>query len=218
MSFNHQWMQTLILLRQLLNTTTLVGEDTDLLILLLHYSRTDKEVIYFRSDANKQLKERKVYNINLLKETLGTDLCNELLFVHAYSGCDSTSRIFGIGKESAFQKLVKSDPVMKSCASAIIPQNKSQEDISYLGKNLMVDIFGGKSNDTLSSLRHVIFTKKVANAQALFTSERLPPTSPSSLCHVICGTQSHDLTLYCRRPRYKYPRTNHIGKQPKQIV
>ena len=164
-------------------TTTLVGEDTDLLILLLHYSRTDNEVIYFRSDANKQLKERKVYNITLLKETLGKDLCDELLFIHAYSGCDSTSRIFGIGKKSAFQKLVKSDPVMKSCASAFILPNKSQEDISYLGENLMVDLFGGKSNETLSSLRHVIFTKKVANAQTFVTSERLPPTSPATRFH-----------------------------------
>ena len=41
--------------------TTLVGEDTDLLILLLHYSRTDNKIIYFRSDANKQLKEHKLY-------------------------------------------------------------------------------------------------------------------------------------------------------------
>ena len=149
MSFSHQGMQTLILLRQLLNdriiASQLVGEDTDLLILLLHYSRTDNEVIYFRSDANKQLKERKVYNINLLKETLGKDLCNELRSVYAHSGCDSTSRIFGIGKKSAFQKLVKSDPVMKSCASAFILQNKSPEDISYLGESLMVDLFGGKS-------------------------------------------------------------------------
>ena len=56
------------------------------------------------------------YNINLLKETLGDDVCHELLFIHAYLGCDSTSRIFGIGKKSAFQKLVKSDPVIKSCA------------------------------------------------------------------------------------------------------
>ena len=79
MSFSHQGMQMLISLRQLLNdpiialqrwlvrgdadvdiikatversrhcTTTLVGEDTDL---LLHYSRTDNEIIYFCSDAN----------------------------------------------------------------------------------------------------------------------------------------------------------------------
>ena len=33
-------------------TTTLVGEATYLLILLLHYSKTDNEIIYFRSDAN----------------------------------------------------------------------------------------------------------------------------------------------------------------------
>ena len=79
-------------------TTTLVGEDTYLLILLLHYSSTDTENTYFRSDANKQSKERRVYNINLLKEIIGADVCTKLMFVHAYSGCDSTSRIFGIGK------------------------------------------------------------------------------------------------------------------------
>ena len=31
---------------------------------------------------------------DLLTETLGNDLCNKLLFVHAYSGFNSTSRIF----------------------------------------------------------------------------------------------------------------------------
>ncbi len=85
-------------------STTLVGEDTDLMILLLHYSRTDDNVIYFRSDAKKQ---SKVYNITLLKEKLGDDVCSHLLFVHAYTGCDSTLRIFGIGKKLAFQKLIK---------------------------------------------------------------------------------------------------------------
>ena len=78
---------------------------------------------------------------------------------------------------------MKSDPVMKSCASAFILQNKSQEDILYLGKNLMVDIFGGKSNDTLSSLCHIIYIKKVATAQAFVTPERLPPTSPATRFH-----------------------------------
>jgi len=58
---------------------------------------------------------------------------------------------------------------MKSCASAFILQNKSQDDISDLGKDLMVDVFGGKSNDTLSSLRHIIFTNKVATAKVFVT-------------------------------------------------
>ena len=74
---------------------------------------------------------------------------------------------------------------MKSCASAFILQDKTnlKEDISDLVEKLMVDLFGGKFNDTLSSLRHVIFTKKVANAQAFVNSERLPPTSPATGFH-----------------------------------
>ena len=88
-------------------TTTLVGEATYLLILLHHYSKTDNEIIYFRSDANKQSKEHRVYTINLLKETLGDDVCNGLLFLHAYSGYDSTSRIYGIGKKSSFKTNLK---------------------------------------------------------------------------------------------------------------
>ena len=47
----------------------------------------------------------------------------------------------------------------------------------------MVDLFGGKSNDTLPSLRHIIFIKKVATAQAFVTLERLPPTSPATRFH-----------------------------------
>ena len=38
----------------------------------------------------------------------------------------------------------------------------------------MVDLFGGKSNHTLSSLRHIIFTNKVATAKAFVTPEQLP--------------------------------------------
>ncbi|KAH3860436.1 hypothetical protein DPMN_023335 [Dreissena polymorpha] len=34
------------------STTTLIGEDTDLLILLLHVSKRDNTTIYFRSNVN----------------------------------------------------------------------------------------------------------------------------------------------------------------------
>ena len=50
----------------------------------------------------------------------------------------------------------------------------------------MVDLFGGKSKDTLSSLRHINFTKKVATAKAFVTPERLPPTSSTTTFHSLC--------------------------------
>jgi len=78
---------------------------------------------------------------------------------------------------------VKSHPFTKSYASAFIVQNKSQEDISELGKELMVDLFGSKSKDALSSLRHINFTKKVASAKAFVTPRKASRTSSATAFH-----------------------------------
>ena len=94
------------------HSTTLIGEDTDLLILLLHYADTDPDIkdLYFRSDKTCATK---VHDINRLKAIIGPDICSQLLFIHAFIGCDSTSRIFGIGQKTALKKLVKCQPIIK---------------------------------------------------------------------------------------------------------
>src|SRR6218665_2084657 len=87
-------------------STTLIGEDTYLLVLLLYYAASDCKDLYFRSDKDKV--KPFVYNIKVLKRLLGDDVCSDLLFAHALSGCDSrpTSgiRIYGGGKKSIFKK------------------------------------------------------------------------------------------------------------------
>lgn len=82
--------------------TTVTGEDTDLLILLLHHSGIDNKDIYFRSDKGKPI----VYDIRGLTTCLGDDASAQLSFAHAFTGSDTTSRIFGVGKESLFQKII----------------------------------------------------------------------------------------------------------------
>ncbi|KAH3797361.1 hypothetical protein DPMN_150941 [Dreissena polymorpha] len=72
---------------------------------------------------------------------------------------------------------------MKLCASSFFLPNQFQEEISNLGKGLMVELFGGKSNDSSESLRHNIFTKKVTSAETFVTPERLPPKSHTTICH-----------------------------------
>ena len=74
-------------------STTLLGEDTDLLVLLLFYAESSSHDLYFRSEKNKE--KFRVYNIKILKQLFGTDICSVLLFAHAFSGSDTTSRIFG---------------------------------------------------------------------------------------------------------------------------
>jgi len=74
---------------------------------------------------------------------------------------------------------------MKARASTFILGNSSSDDITHLGKDLMISLFGGrpKPDDTLLSMRHVTFSKKVATGKASVAPEMLPPTSPATNFH-----------------------------------
>ena len=81
------------------------------------------------------------------------------MFIHALTGCDTTSRIFRVGKKTAFQKLVKGDPVLRSCANALIVPNQTTEVTDDLGCQVMAVLFGGKCTDSLAAMQYNIFTK-----------------------------------------------------------
>jgi len=84
-------------------------------VLLLHYaSPSDGTKLYFLSD---KASHTGVYDIKVMKQVTGSEICQSLLFLHAFTGCDTTSRIFGIGKKSALQKLITCDPVLQSFAN-----------------------------------------------------------------------------------------------------
>ena len=75
--------------------TTLIGDDTDLLVLLCFHADVTRNGLYFRSEGKQTTKTLRVWYIVWLKSKLDPEL---LPFVHAFSGCDTTSRLFGIGK------------------------------------------------------------------------------------------------------------------------
>ena len=82
-----------------LSSTTLIGEDTDLLVLLLYHTHVSDD-LYFRSDRGKG----PAFDIKAMKEILKVEICDRLLFVHAITVCDTTSRIFGIGNNQSSKK------------------------------------------------------------------------------------------------------------------
>ncbi|KAL2082773.1 hypothetical protein ACEWY4_022591 [Coilia grayii] len=166
----------------LLHPTTVIGEDTDLLVLLLYYAQGSNN-LFFRSDRSKAAGSPKVYDINHIKLVLGHEVCSQLLFLHAMTGCDTTSRIFGVGKKIALQKLLQGDPFLQSCANAFIIPNQTAEVIDELGCQGMAVLFGGKHTDSLATLRHKTFSKKVASASSFVASERLPPTESATKLH-----------------------------------
>ena len=87
--------------------THLIGEDTDLLVLLCYYVRQDAHRLIFRSDSRYSTVKPKVWDIQKTKTPLGKETCKLLPLSHALTGCDTTSRIFGISKPAVLKVLLK---------------------------------------------------------------------------------------------------------------
>ena len=84
--------------------TILVGDDTDLLVLLLYYCKMNAQDLFFKPEPKQQSNKRCVWNIKQTKSALGPDTCSNILFVHAFLGCDTTSRVNGIGKAQSMKQ------------------------------------------------------------------------------------------------------------------
>ena len=83
--------------------TVLIGDDTDLLVLLLYHDEPRKNM-FFAPEPKKNAKSR-VWDIKQVKSDLGSFICKHILFAHAISGSDTTSRLFGLGKGTILKKL-----------------------------------------------------------------------------------------------------------------
>ena len=95
--------------------TVLIGEDTDLLVLLLYHAKCQHKKIFFMPESKKSSKVR-IWNIKESKEKLGTFMCKHILFLHAFLGTDTTLRIYGFGK-AALMKKIKSNNTLQQAAN-----------------------------------------------------------------------------------------------------
>lgn len=164
--------------------TVLVGDDTDLLVLLcFHHKMSAPHNVYFMPEPKKgSLLPRKYLNIGLVVEKLGESVCGNILFAHAILGCDTTSRLFGIGKAVGLT-LLKNNDIF--CQQAVVfgNPNSTPAEIVAAGEKALVCIYKGKSTDTLDSLRFARFQEKVATNKASVHPKVLPPTSAAAKYH-----------------------------------
>ena len=94
---------------------------------------------------------RKVWNVKKTKSALGLDVCSNILFVHALLGCDTTSRILGIGKPVVLRKL-KTDAHFRVQAAVFSNTAAAKEDIIAAGERALVCLYNGRSGESLDFL------------------------------------------------------------------
>ena len=81
---------------------------------------------------------------------LGYDVCENLLFVHAILRCDTTSRVFGIGKCTALTR-IRNCAYFRQQGEVFNRENATRDDIITVGENSLVSLYNGKSGESINS-------------------------------------------------------------------
>ena len=133
--------------------------------------------LFFLKSEPKMSKSGKIYDILNIRDTIGPDACKLLLFAHAFTGCDTTPKPYGLGKSKAL-KLVYKNEVFKNLANQFVIPNHTIEHIDAFRERAMILLYGGDSTDAqLDLFRYRIFQQKVAVASVAVQPEDIPPTS-----------------------------------------
>ena len=122
-----------------------------------------------------------MYDIHAMKTELGPEVCRYLLFIHAFTGSDTTSRIFNVGKQTVFGKL--KDPTIINAAKNFTTPGLDKNLICEHGLKAMVIVCGGKLNVDLMQLRYNVLVNKILAAKKFVSPERLPPTESATNYH-----------------------------------
>ena len=163
--------------------TILVGDDTDLLVLLLHHANNLRHNIFLRPESRQSnAKGNRCWNILAMQNLLGSDVTDNILFLHAILGCDTTSGVYGLGKKLAISK-IRSDRQFRDQAGIFMSKGANREDVISAGEKALVCLYNGNPDNDINTLRYEKFCVKVATTTVPVQPSALPPTSASVKYH-----------------------------------
>ena len=115
-------------------------------------------------------------------EKIGYNACQQILGLHAFGGCDTTSAIFAHGKGTIFTKLSNNSHCLPYIDLLQDPA-ADNEQVEQAGINLMTILYGGSANDKLCSMHYASYTKMVSKSVGRLQPERLPPSERAAVFH-----------------------------------
>lgn len=157
---------------------TVVATDTDIIVMLLNRTGNDRNIQVVSPVGS----ENKIYNIKEIQDQIGSKK-DYLMFVHAITGCDTTSSLFGIGKKKAFKLLEKRE--MQDCAAVFNNPSALKSDIVIAGEKFVMKLYSSETYSSLDQLRSRIYARTLARkaVTSSFELATLPPTSAACEQH-----------------------------------
>jgi hypothetical protein len=164
-------------------STVVIADDIDVLILLCWHTKSTTPSIYFRPEPRQDNKKStRCWNVHEMRTALAPRVTDNILFLHALLGCDTTSSLYGIGKKMGL-KLICSNEVFLRQAKVFAEKNSTNEKIRVAGEKALIQVYKGQEGDTLDYLRLQQFQQKVGSSSSLVRPEVLPPTSAAAAYH-----------------------------------
>ena len=123
------------------NIVKVIADDTDLLVLLLYHFDNKTNNIFFMPQQSSR--KQKIWSLCDAKLQLPSIISQNILFVHAVMGCDTTSRLQGLGKGMSLKKLEKSTKFLE-IAKIFCEPNQNQQTIIKAGEEALIILYNGK--------------------------------------------------------------------------
>lgn len=163
-------------------TVIIVGQDIDLLVLCIALAPQNKDIRFLR-DAQGNIKER-IYSSSDLQSSNVLQNCKETaLFAHAFSGCDTTSALFGKGKAQTIT-LLNNRNDLADVVSVFNNPESTKEEVATAGERFMLALYKApKKEKSLNHQRFLTFNNLVGQSSNAVILSRLPPTSAACRQH-----------------------------------
>ena len=160
--------------------TVLLGNDTDLSVLLLYKFAPDtmEDIILYS--------KQRIISIKTLQAEVkckSPEIIESILFLHAFSGCDTCSSPLGVGKLGTVAKVAKLAPF----ARVFMDSTATKEQIFDSGEQAMCVLYG-LEHISLDLGRSNKYRERVITATQAVEVQKLPPTSDAC--------QQHSLRVY----------------------
>lgn len=161
------------------NTTVVIGEDMDLLIILIARTPIDKEIFLLKPGKGKV--EQKIYSSRSFDQH--KNIRDLILFLHAFSGCDTTSALFHKGKTASL-KLIKKRLDLQSAVKIFNQTDISHDLISSNGIKFFLASYNAPvEEDSINNHRYSCFIKFVSRGKPVKLN-LLPPTFDAAQQHL----------------------------------
>lgn len=187
--------------------TTIVvrSPDTDVFLLLLAYVNKIKKHLIFDTGTGNN---RRQIDISIVKDKLSPNVCNALIGLHSFTGCDTVSSFTGKGKIKPFS-IMCNDPKLVTCFEKLGTQEELEDTLVRGLQNFVCRLYGYPSATGVDDVRLKMVKKRftpgddrpLAQCHGMDLS-LLPPCERSLLNHI---KRANYQTMIWRRASQAHP-------------